>query len=461
MLVAKRHTHSEKELGMSHQDRVDRCTTGRNLEDLFQLLLPQSAASCPRHGNAKISPLTLASIAIACWGWSAQRTLTQRVQEAAAAVKHLCRPEETITRQGLLKALAHCGQPLAAMVAGNVYAKLRHLKGHWVTAGKATFAVDGTKFAAPRTRQNQQQFACTKNGTTNRKGKKYQKASDAEKAKTVQVLLTVFWHIGSGLPACWRITNSHGSERKLAEDMLGELPAGARVVGDAEYVGYPLWSAIVASRRSFLVRVGSNITLIKKLDPQLRRKGDLVHFWPEAVRKRGEPPLVLRLLEVQTSRGSMWLLSNEFDLSDVHIRELYRARWGIEVFFRTVKQNCRRAKLQCLTPINVQTELTWTLLGIWASLFAAKQALRESHEPITKLSPIRVMDKLAQALTQAAWGITAEFYLTTCLKPDESNRKSSKRSRSYPRKKKHIPCGSPQVRDATLDEIQMNKQLVY
>ena len=438
---------------MSHQDNRDGCTSAGNLKELFEFLLPAAAAECPRHGNAKLGPRRLAALAIACWGWSARRTLTQRVQEAAKAVGQLQQTDQSVSRQGLLKALAGCGAALAAMIAKHVYAKLRHLKGHWTTAGKVTFAIDGTKFAAPRTVANQQQFALSDNRTTNRRGKRYNKAADAEKAKTVQVLLTLFWHIGSGLPACWRMTNSHGSERHLAAEMLSELPAGARIVGDAEYVGYPLWSAILSSGRSFLVRVGSNVTLLKKLDPRLKRKGDVVHCWPEAVRRRGDPPLLLRLIQVQTPRGSMWLLSSEFDLTQSQIQELYQARWGVEVFFRTVKQNCRRAKLQCLTPANVNTELTWTLLGIWASLFVAKLQLREAGEPIERLSPIRVMDQLAHSLMLAALGKTPDLQLALCLKPDDDRTTRSKRSRNYPRKKKRPPCGKPILRNATPNEI--------
>ena len=98
----------------------------------------------------------------------------------------------------------------------------------------------------------------------------------------------------------------------------------------------------------------------------------------------------------------MWLLTNELDLTDRQIEELYRARWGVEVFFRTVKQNCGKAKLLCRTPANVRSELNWTLLGIWGSLFAAKLDLKQRHQPIRQLSPTQVMDAFAEALTQTS-----------------------------------------------------------
>ena len=440
---------------MSHQDSMDIRTFPRDLEAVFRLLLPEKVTEFARHGNATVDAFALAAMAIACWGWSARRTLTQRMEEAAAAVGRLFPDRQTASRQGVCQALATCGEQITAQVLRHVRGQLRHLKGCWTTAGKPTFAVDGTKFAAPRTAANQDEFAVASKRNTNRKGKKYRKQADASKALTVQVLATVFWHLGSGLPASWRLAPSAGSERKTAADMLDELPAAARVVGDAEYVGYPFWSAILDSGRSFVVRVGSNVTLLKKLDPRLKRRGDVVHCWPEQVQKTGQPPLLLRLIEMQTPRGSAWLLTNEFELTEKQIQELYRARWGVEVFFRTVKQNCGRAKLLCRTPVNVQTELNWTLPGIWSALFLAKRDLLQHQQPPGQLSPTRVMDVFAHALSCVVLGIatTVKLELHDCLKADESHRTTSKQSRHYPRKKQPKICGPPKIQLATKQQI--------
>ncbi len=276
---------------------------------------------------------------------------------------------------------------------------------------------------------------------------------------TVQVLATVFWHIGSGLPVTWRLSASSGSERQNAAEMLDELPPNARVVGDAEYVGYPFWSTVMNSGRSFVVRVGSNVTLLKKLG--VERRKDVVYHWPESVQRNGQPPLMLRLIQVKTARSPMWLLTNEFDLTEQQIREIYCSRWGIEVFFRTVKHNCRRAKLQCRTPRHVRTELTWTLLGIWASLFVAKKALMQERQPIERLSPIRVLDMFGRAILLAALDKSGHaLQLHTCVKQDETNRTSSKKSRDYPRKKRHKSCGAPKIKIATQQQIHIAKQLL-
>ena len=439
---------------MAHQDHSNLATPPTSLKDVFHWLLP-AGFQFTRHGNAVVEARTLAAQALAVCGWSPGRTLDARMNATLPAIRRFF-PDATpaTTRQGFCQALAACGDELVAQLSTQIADRLRGLKGCWTTAGRPTFAVDGSKFAAPRTAANQAAFAAATDDAVD-----YAKSADAAKAKTVQVLLTVFWHIGSGLPIHWQLAPSNGSERTIAAAMIEQLPPDARIVGDAEYVGYPFWSAILDSGRSFVVRVGSNITLLEKLDVRRGKNRGIVHCWPQDARRAGLPPIRLRLIPMKTKhRRTIWLLTNEFDLDHRRAAELYAARWGIEVFFRTVKQNCGKAKLLCRTPDHLRAELHWTLLGIWASLFVARLSLRERKLRLDRLSPVQVLDAFAAALVQACGdGTLPDLNLADCLKADESKRTSSKASRRYPRKKKRRPCGPPKLRTATRDEIQAAK----
>lgn len=126
--------------------------------------------------------------------------------------------------------------------------------------------------------------------------------------------------------------------------------------------------------------------------------------------------------------------------------ELYSQRCGVEVFFRSVKQNCERGKLHCGTPKNIITELNWTLLGISAALFTAKQALHEAGVPVKRLSPVKVLREfvaMTNWVAQQPHLAPLKDRLLATLAADESDRTTSKRSRDYPRKKKHRRCGAP------------------
>src|SRR5690606_21567012 len=149
-------------------------------------LLPVELDQTPRHGNASVSLRTLAAMAIVCWGWSTRRTLTQRMDEAAKVVSRLFPQALTASRQGVLQALKSCGETIRQAILQQLQEETPGLKGYWTTHGKPTFAVDGSKFAAPRTAPNQAQFAAATPIKKSRKKKarrqKYKSKADAAKA---------------------------------------------------------------------------------------------------------------------------------------------------------------------------------------------------------------------------------------------------------------------------------------
>jgi len=165
--------------------------------------------------------------------------------------------------------------------------------------------------------------------------------------------LTLIWHIGQRLPWCWKIGPSYSSERAHLLELLAEqkFPEFTLFCGDAGFVGYDFWSTIAADHH-FLVRVGSNVRLLKNLGYVREREG-IVYCWPDAAMKKLQPPLVLRLLHFQSSRGDVYLVTNvleEKKLTEQQASEIYRRRWGIEVHFRSVKQTFGRSKLRSRHP---------------------------------------------------------------------------------------------------------------
>lgn len=442
---------------MSHQDDDHLRKNIADFKAILQTAVPESIAEFTRHGNAVLDPSWLALVAVTCWGWIPEGTLTQRVSKACRVVGQVFGSEETVTRQGLLKAMATCGSELVELMTSSLTAHVMTFKGYWTKSRKVNVAVDGSKFAAPRTKENQAYFTATASGK-----KQYQQASDQSKASTVQVLLTICWHMTSGLPLRWITSVAHGSERKNAAQMLDHLPRQARLIGDAEYVGYPLWSKIHNSGRSFLVRVGSNVTLLENLG-HYRLEDGFVSYWPEYVMDENDPPIVLRLFQIHDGPKAIFLVTNELDLSYEMACELYAARWKVEVFFRTVKQTCEQAKLHCLRPENVLTELNWTLLGIWYALYSGKKVLQEEGVPPDQLSPVKVMRafiELVETIYRHATAI-ALFHdqLAKAVLKDESQRTTSKASRNYPRKKAHKRCRPPIINAATQQQRKRAKIL--
>ncbi|MCA9007858.1 MAG: transposase [Planctomycetaceae bacterium] len=442
---------------MPHQDTEHLRINIQSMKAIFDRLIPQETSSLVRHGNASLDPGWLSVVAILCMGWTARGTLSERVKTAYTVAGQLFQVSTTVTRQGLMKALANYGQPLLDLVITNISTQLTHWKGYWTTAGKVTLAVDATKFSAPRSAANQREFAP---GVNQRRSAKYSKKADESKALTVQLLTTVFWHLGSGLPFRWRIQGAAGSERIAAREMLESLPENVRLVGDAQYVGAPLWSAIIESGNSFLFRVGSNVTLLKSLGKWKICDG-FVYYWPDYMQRRDQNPLVLRLFQIHDGKKKIYLVSNELEMTDECACKLYRQRWGIEVFFRSVKQSCERSKLCCQTPQNVITELNWTLIGIWGALFAGKDVLHQQGANLKKLSPIKVIRVFYLAVTMIAchtqqWAPLTDLLSQSLLAVEKRSNKR-KANRGHPCKKRKRQCGKPTIIQATTAQKRLAK----
>ena len=81
----------------------------------------------------------------------------------------------------------------------------------------------------------------------------------------------------------------------------------------------------------------------------MRERDGIVYCWPQDKQRKGVPPLVLRLLRFNDGRGAVYLVTNELNprkLSDPLAGKIYRQRWGIEVYFFTLKSGLRLKRLQ-------------------------------------------------------------------------------------------------------------------
>ena len=134
----------------------------------------------------------------------------------------------------------------------------------------------------------------------------------AGKKKTgPQLFVTTLLHMGTGVPWDFRIGPGTASERRHLEEMLPDLPPRSLVVADAGFTGYEFYRRILAAKQSFLLRVGSNVHLLKELGYIEREGRDTVYLWPE--RNLSEPPVVLRLIERRDGKKKMYLVTNVLD----------------------------------------------------------------------------------------------------------------------------------------------------
>ncbi len=459
---------------------------------LTWLLTPSIFAVFRTGANVLWKPRTLACAAV-LWVWGDEATLTKRFVTARKLVIKLFRWQEApgTCYQGFTKALRRRTAGLFEVIFPHFRQIMRQCGGSfWTVAGWVVLAVDGSRVETPRTKANEGRFYPTKKRKPkrrNRKGKsprltrkarretkrkvKARRASQKSSGKKnekqpagPQIWLTLMWHVGLGLPWAWKTGPVDSSERADMLEMLGLLPEKSLIVADPGFIGYDNWRAIANAGHAFVIRVGTNVKLLKKLG-YAREYAGRVYLWPDKARKGKEPPLVLRLIEVHTGKHPMYLVTNVLErrnLSDRQAAAIYQKRWGVEVFFRSFKQTFGRRKLRSNSPDNALLELDWSLVGLWAVCLLTINELIKHGESPHRVSVAAALDAIRTTMRYYKWRPDPGEDLWTLLGEaitDDYIRHSSKASRNYPRKKNEKPAGKPIMRVASREQVKQAKEL--
>ncbi len=353
-------------------------------------------ASLRGHGNTSWQPLDLILLTIV-WVWSNDATLTGAFVEAHRWSFDVLGSAAVGTYQGLLKALVTWTATWLPLLWEHLHGLMQEHGGeHWRVGRWVPLAVDGSRVSVPRTQANEQAFCAPDFGNSRTaRSRRKKKAKDKRRRRRVkpaqpvkpQVWITLLWHMGLQMPWSWKTGPSYAAEREHFMQMLTTqpFPENTLFCGGAGFTGYELWRTISDRGHAFLIRVGANVTLLRKLGYAVREKAGIVYCWPNEVARKQQPPLTLRLLTLQVGRRRMYLLTNVLDdaaLSTAEAVRLYQLRWGIELQFRTMKQTFARRKLRSRTPDRAYVELDWSLVGLWLiQLFAVKEQVEIGAVP--------------------------------------------------------------------------------
>jgi Transposase DDE domain len=463
-------------------------TNGESLKRLCSWLLPDDTifARLHFHGNTKWRPRSLVWLAL-CWSLVDARHLTDAFDQARAACSALL-PCALTTYQGFMNALLSSTPRLLPLLRGVLHRRMRQPGSpHWRVEGWLPIAFDGSRSTAPRTRANEAAL-CAANyghGATARYRKKKSKGlrrrrNERNKAQPQepQAWITLLWHMGLRLPWTWRLGPSNSSERGHVLDMLQHerFPDDTLFCGDAGFVGYPLWSCLVARGHHFLVRVGANVKLLSEeadceLVPQGRKEHSVL-CWPKEASRAKQPPLRLRLLRVEVGQSGMWLLTNV--LSDERLtarlaRQFYKMRWGVELEFRGLKQTLDRAVLRSRNDKRLLVELDWSLLAMAVvELLALKEqqqaaaARRQAANPAKRslAGAVRALRRCLRQLHEVPGPGEGLAERLRAAVTDDYQRQSSKRCRYKRRNPDKKPLGDPKVRPLNPQELLQPHKLI-
>jgi len=171
-------------------------------------------------------------------------------------------------------------------------------------------------------------------------------------------------------PVFLHITNGKTHEAPVARAVLGNpdiVTKGSIVVFDRAYVDFSLFTLLSARSITFVTRLkeGMHWMVTGRRDVPLHRHitrdDDLLFFGPGT--KRLGQHLTVRLVEaVDPETGTtLQLLTNNWTLGASTISRIYRERWQIEIFFKTLKQHLKIKSF-------VGTSENALLIQIWTAM---------------------------------------------------------------------------------------------
>lgn len=457
---------------MSHQDK-DRCPVVYNVEYLKQalhwLLGPVDWRLTAFRADCTWQPLQL-TVAALLWAWSDELTLGERFFASRRIANELYQPQQEFATsyQAFFKMLVRWTDALVLLVQCALRERMQSaLAERWLVHGFALFGVDGTRFDLPRSQSHEAAYSLQRN----RRGKKLKRnrrlkprtKAHTKKANVPQMWLTLLWHVGTGLPWAWRSGPTSSSEREHWREMLPELPTAALIAADAGFVGYEYTRAVIDSGRSLLLRVGSNVRLLRKLG-WTKESAGTVYLWPDRAASKRQVPVALRLVVALGGKHPIYLLTNvpARRLSDRQIIELYRRRWGIELYFRHLKQSFQRRKLRSTSALNARVELEWSLLGLWGMSLYAQAEQKKQYTPAQRQSVAGVLRAFRRMLRDYLHPVSPRCSLRAMLRRavHDRYRRKNKTSRDYARKKRaDPPPGPPEIRLATNAQVRLAREL--
>jgi hypothetical protein len=279
---------------------------------------------------------------------------------------------------------------------------------------------------------------------------------------TPALWVTALVHLTTGVPWSWRLGKGTASERGHLRQLLPTLPTDALVIADAGFHGYDLVGAIHAAGASFLIRMSSTVRLFVDHAVEGDRFDQAeVTYWPHEARRKGLPPLPLRLIRVRGRRRAqvrrrpidVWLLTDvsRERLSVAQAARFYRLRWENEGLFRTYKRTLQKVHLVGRTVRAVHREAYGSLLSCQLLLAQGAWALRRRRAgtaaAVVPCSARQVVRVIRQELIAAMTPDRRTSYLERlgrCAR-ERRARTSVKQKRAWPQRTPHVPPKPPQL----------------
>ncbi len=177
------------------------------------------------------------------------------------------------------------------------------------------------------------------------------------------------------------------------------LPSGSYLVMDKAYIDFARLWRLTYEHINFVIRAKENMQY--KIITNNKVKGNTGVVYDQIIELTRESsykkyPKKLRLIRFfdKETNNTFDFISNNFKLSAEHIADLYKNRWGIEIFFKWIKQHLRILTFWGQSENAVKTQI-WIAISTYLIVAIAKKKLnlKQSMNEILQLISISIFDK--------------------------------------------------------------------
>lgn len=141
------------------------------------------------------------------------------------------------------------------------------------------------------------------------------------------------------VPQFIRITQAATHDHTILKEI--ELARGSFLAIDRAYIDYTQFEKFTQSGVYYVTKMKKNLTYKKSKDLYNESSDGMTIYDEEVIFTKGEVNHKSRRIEYwdKEKRRSITLLSNNFELADCDIIQIYKRRWQIEMLFKQLKQN--------------------------------------------------------------------------------------------------------------------------
>ena len=166
----------------------------------------------------------------------------------------------------------------------------------------------------------------------------------AHRDDTANVKLSVGLNHSTEVPEF--VALSDGNENDMVEGRKFCFPKGSIVAFDKGYVDYEWFGSLTRQEVSFVTRLRAKAVyhVVEHLDitPDTGVTSDQIIELTSAHAKKRGAPILRRVGYKDPETGRFYqFLTNNFKLAASTIAAIYKDRWRVEIFFKTIKQNLK------------------------------------------------------------------------------------------------------------------------